>query len=281
MNINYSFAGIEYIGVEGISGHCKNAILRLIQCRTKIVHAKILSHVDSDSVGTHCFLLTLYDDNLVAVKSGFSSGYRGEGPRAFSFVLQILDSLGVKIDEYSVDKAMIGRLDMSALTENDINYVNETRPVWPLEKWREYILWNYPDRTELWREFKPVVPFAIIDRRILDLAINFFENPDNSLITGYRRLEDIVRQRTGLQESSTQLFSQAFLMTGAPLVWTNLDPSEQKGRGQLFTAAFLSYRNRRGHREQDENPKKELAEFLLLNQLYVLEAEAVHKDDAS
>ena len=45
-----------------------------------------------------------------------------------------------------------------------------------------------------------VVPFAIVDGRLVDLALSFWEEPDHRLVTGYRRLEDIVRERTGLQE---------------------------------------------------------------------------------
>ena len=51
-----------------------------------------------------------------------------------------------------------------------------------------------------------------------------------------------------------------------------MDKSEKVGRINLFTGTYMAYRNARAHKE---NPKTELlAEFLLLNQLYLLESEA-------
>jgi len=55
----------------------------------------------------------------------------------------------------------------------------------------------------LWREFPPVIPFAIIDGRIIDLPMSFWGNPNDRLLSGYRRLEDIVRERTDINEYGT------------------------------------------------------------------------------
>src|SRR5258708_11101043 len=110
-------AGIEYAGVEGISRPCQEAVMRLVQFRDDITVARILS-----ASRTHCFLLTV-NDQYVAIKSGFSSGYGGEGPRSFSYVLRLLDLLKAEIDEYEVDDALIERLDSSALTVGDINAI--------------------------------------------------------------------------------------------------------------------------------------------------------------
>jgi len=67
--------GIEYVGVAGISKECQDAVLRLIQFGTRITHVRILS-----AKRRHCLLLTLEGGDQVAVKSGFATGYRGEGP---------------------------------------------------------------------------------------------------------------------------------------------------------------------------------------------------------
>ena len=90
-------AGIEYVGVSGISKECQDAVLRLLQFGNKISRAQILSssrvsYSGASASGVHCLLLTVESGDVIAVKSGFSSGYRGEGPRTFSEVLQILES---------------------------------------------------------------------------------------------------------------------------------------------------------------------------------------------
>jgi hypothetical protein len=67
------------------------------------------------------------------------------------------------------------------------------------------------------------------------------------------------------------------------LTWPVNDDGEKNGRANLFTGTFMAYRNPRAHREHSS--EELLAEFLLLNQLYRLEFEAVAvsavKDKAS
>lgn len=50
----------------------------------------------------------------VEVKSGFATGYCGEGPRRFSYVLQILDGHGAEIVEHDVPRSPLDKIDDSA-----------------------------------------------------------------------------------------------------------------------------------------------------------------------
>lgn len=266
-----ALAGIEYVGLAGISEESRDAVLRLLQYGDKITHARILS-----SSGDHCLLLTVNVGDIVAVKSGFSSGYLGEGPRTFSYVLQVLDAYDVEINEYIVSAELIERLDMSSLTTADLEAIDASKPVRP-RRWRDYILEPTFEKNEngrLWENFPPVIPFAIIDSRITDLAISFWEGADDRLLTGYRRLEDILRQRTGIDEHGTKLIAQAFAPNGGKLSWKEASDAERGGRMQLFMGAYTAYRNRRAHRESRDRAEKLLTEFLLLNHLYQLEKES-------
>lgn len=265
-----SLAGIEYHGIAGASRDCQHAVVRLLQCAVTISHARIIS-----SGNTHCLLLTNDVGDQIAVKSGFSSGYCGTGPTCFSAALKLLDSHGTEIDECAADDQLIERLDNSALTLADVETIATAAAIRP-SRWFQYILDQHRDQDRdsvIWREYPPVIPFSIIDVRIMDLARTFWEDADNALSRAYRRLEDIVRKRTGLTESSTKLFSRAFSGKDATLTWIVSDESERNGRTILFTGTYMAYRNPRAHQEI---PKSELlAEFLLLNQLYRLESEAV------
>jgi hypothetical protein len=275
-NKENSLAGIEYSGLAGISRECKDAILRLLQFGDQITRARILS-----CSNTHCLLLTANVGDLIAIKSGFGSGYIGEGSHAFSCVLQLLDAHGAEIDEYEVDDDVIERLDTSSLTQRDIDTLNAAHPVRPT-RWCDYVFeedWTRKKSGALWREFHPVIPLGIIDSRIIDLAISFWDDPDDSLLTGYRRLEDVVRKRTGIDEHGVKLFSQVFVVDGAKLGWKDLEGGEQRGRGLLFTAAYMAYRNPRAHRELENQANDQLAEFLLLNHLYILEKESSEDSD--
>lgn len=267
-------AGMQYLGLSGLSQECQDAVMRLLQYGDRITHARILTCSNE-----HCLLLTVNVGDLIAVKSGFGSGYQGAGSRTFSFVLQLLEAHGADIEEYEVCHDLIERLDMSALTTADIADLETARPVRP-SRWYDYVFeehWEQKESGVLWKEFKPVIPYAIIDSRITDLAIRFWDGPDDCLLTGYRRLEDIVRERTGLDEHGAKLFSQAFQVATAKLVWKDLDSGEQDGRASLFTAAYKAYRNPRAHRELERHPNEQLAEFLLLNHLYLLVKESCER----
>ena len=101
------------------------------------------------------------------------------------------------------------------------------------------------------------------------------KDPDGAVIGAYRRLEDVIRKRSEINESGTKLFSKAFFNDDSPLRWDVPDASESKGRGQLFTATYMSFRNARAHRELSLTIKQELREFLLINELFLLESEAI------
>jgi len=266
-----TLAGIEYLGLPGITRDCKEAVMNLIQCGQKITRAHILTN-DHD----HCLLLEVEPGRLIAVKSGFGSGYSGEGARGFSFVLELLFRLQVEITEHKVDGQVLERLDDSALTLADVAALDSAKTS-IRRRWPDYILEQHERSGEdgnLWGQFRDVMPFSIIDSRLIDLALEFEERPDDCLLKGYRRLEDRVRERTGLDEHGQKLFSQVFLGKPPLLTWTKIDESEIVGRAQLFTGAFMAYRNPRAHRESQES-SGELPEFLILNHLFLLEREAV------
>jgi hypothetical protein len=142
--------------------------------------------------------------------------------------------------------------------------------------------WSEGASKVLRENFPPVIPLAIIDTRIIDLAMNFFEHPDETLFTGYRRLEDIVRERASSKEYGSKLFSQVFLSQTPKLGWDEQpDSVEHKGRGGLFTNAYMAHRNPRAHRELKLHRDYLLSEFLLLNHLYLLERQARELRDDS
>ena len=124
------------------------------------------------------------------------------------------------------------------------------------------------------------MPWAIVDAEIIDVALGFFDAPDKAILDAFRRLEDKVRKRCGLDEHGSKLFSQAFAGDESALEWEGLDKGEQAGRAQLFTGAIQAFRNPRAHREMHDHTGVPLAEFLMVNQLFVLERQAKKRTTA-
>lgn len=267
-----SAAALEYVGSPASTASCVRAVERLIQSRIEITFALL---VTSDN--HHALLLEVGSGDPVVVKAGFTSGYVGEGPRGLSRSLALLHGHGIEIDEVVVTRDLLERLNQSALTDADVQTLRSARRQRPC-RWVEFT--SEGDLTSggtgaLWRKAKPVIPYAIIDERVFDLARRFWEAPDERLLTGYRRLEDALRKRSGVNEHGTKLVSAVFLAAPPKLTWSGCDSGEVTGRATLFTAALLAYRNPRAHRVLVSDEGAALAEFLLLNHLFRLEREAV------
>ncbi len=258
-------AGIQYVGRGGLTLSCQEAVFRLLQFGDNITHARILTRK-----GGHGLLLTTDKNETVGIKSGFASGYAGEGPRRFSYILHVLWHHGTEISQAQVSQGILDRLDASALTEADIEAIHKAKPG---DHWKYYMLPQHVGVSP-WSEFPPAIPYAIVDERLADLALTFWEAPGDRLLTAWRRLEDAVRKRTGLEEHGAKLFSRAFVGDAALLQWADKGAGEAEGAAQLFANGFKAHRNRRAHREVHEHPAEQLTEFLMLNQLFWLERAA-------
>lgn len=269
-----SAADIQYHGEASTTGSCLGAIVRLIQSDPGIAKALTLT-----CGNRHAFFLRLHDEQQIAVKTGFSSGYNGEGPGGLAAALQLMARHGAEIEEIEVPVMVLDRIDANSLSQKDISYIVAAEPVRPL-RLGDYIHAAQRDgraRDEsLALAYSCVPPYRIIDQRILDLALKLDLDADAALMTGYRRLEGIVAGRCGLAGAAGQkIFSVAFQGATPVLTWSGLESAEATGRAQLFTGCYMAFRNRRAHKELDQSPIEALREFLLLNELFLLEAEAV------
>lgn len=269
------FEGLQYVGRAGISADCLDAILRILQFGDTINKAWLLTHENR-----HCFLLHINERFWVAVKSGFGSGYGGEGPKTLAMALQILDLHGAEIEEYEVKWAVMDRLDRSALRSADIEALFKAEPVRP-QRWNDYVLGGEGvlDIAEhLWRKLPPVIPFGILDGRLADLALDFFNRPDETLMKGFRRLEEAVRSHAQVDGHGAKLFRKAFDPQKGVLVWQGLTPAETESRLNLFSASFGACRNPRAHKEIKSSRRDQVSEFLLLNMLFRMEREATGRE---
>lgn len=171
------------------------------------------------------------------------------------------------------------RLNKSSLTKSDVDVIMNAS-VRCGARWSDYI--QFKSLSELtdgsiWRELPLVIPFALIDPRIMDLALQFWNQPDDALTNAFRKLEHEVRERVGGEAHGAALFRAAFSGTESPLHWRGHDQKEHENRVQLFTAAYSAFRNPRAHREREESREDQLSELLTVNHLFRLEREAVER----
>lgn len=269
---NENFYHIEYLGEKGITQRCLVSLGNLIQTNPNLTYALLLTNNQS-----HALIIKDIFESYFVIRSGFASGYSGEGAKGLATALSLLEKHQIETEEILVSSKILNKLNHSSLSDVNIDSLFSQEIIRPI-RLHDYI---YPFRTEVSEVYNPKrcypleLPYSIIDDRIFDLALLFKQDPDSALLKAYKRLEDIVRTRTGINVNSSRLFSQALLPPKGCLTWDLPDNSEIDGRANLFINTYKAFRNARAHREKDENFIHQYREFLLINELYLLESEAI------
>ncbi|WP_311240606.1 MULTISPECIES: TIGR02391 family protein [unclassified Xanthomonas] len=127
-----------------------------------------------------------------------------------------------------------------------------------------------------------LIPWSMLDGRLIELALDLESDPDMVVFRAFRNLEDIVKQRCSmaLETHGLNVFKRAFRGSGAFLEWRGVHHAEADGRAQLFEGAYSAFRNARAHRGDNNDPINALREFLVVNELFLLEAEALPRVSA-
>lgn len=267
-------SAVQYHGDARVTQRCLEAVVRLVQSDQPIVKASLLS-----SNGCHAFLLQLWDEQEIAIKAGFTSGYNGEGLGGLATVLQLMRRHRVEVDEFEVAAALLDRLNSNGLTDGDLAQIDKANALRPTRV-HDYVYeahrYGRSQEASLGLNYPCILPMRVVDSRVIDLALKLDHDADSALMTGYRRLERIVADRCGLTGAAGQkIFATAFQGATPVLSWVGLESAESAGRAQLFTGCYMAFRNRRAHKEFDQSKDQAIREFLLLNELFLLEADAV------
>jgi len=196
---------IQFAGEAGITQSCVNAVLRYLQFNDSLSKALIITNKNS-----HALVLYKEDHEIIAIKFGFSSGYPGEGSKGFAYILSLLDEYDIEIDEYEVKNNVIDNINRSRLKMTELEKIENSKPVRP-SRWRgDYVYKDrYSKKENLLSKFPYTIPFSIIDPRIFDLSISFWKAPGDKILTGYKRLEGVIRERCGLNDHGSKLFKKA------------------------------------------------------------------------
>lgn len=257
--------------MSGVTQYCLEAAAVLLMGDRRPSSARLVS-CKSD----HAFIFIFDDDRYIVIKDGFASGYDGEGARGLAAVLRLLEEHRIPTDERTVPGELMERLGESILTGSDWEYLlqppdRETAPSW------RTVFGNASrdsDEMPMWHGAPLVLPAAILDPRLQELAVGFWKDPDACLMKAHRRLEHEVRVRTGLAGEGARLFTAAFRGADAPLKWPSITTGEREARANLFCGSAGTYRNPHMHTERERTLSSYLSEFLLVNELFRLEGAA-------
>lgn len=261
---------LDFVGSTEITESCIQAILRYLHFGDQIQSAKLLS----DPHNRHAFLLFLSNYHLVITRSGFTSGYNGEGPAGLAYILLLLKSFNIDTNELKISKKTMDKLNNSKLSPADIQSIYESNGGYiGIEDYIYFSRNRDMKKEQTWSRFPVTTPYKMIDARMHDLILEYHDNPDSSLSSGFRRLEDILKVRTETSLFGAKLCEHAFLGENSKLTW-NVDLAEKNSRANYFKSTFSLYRNRRAHNEIGRNNVNDMTELLALNSLFLLEKEA-------
>lgn len=265
---------VQYHGSHYTTQSCLDAIARLLSSDLRVERVVLLT-----CHGQHGFCLDVDEPEPIFIRGGFTSGYSGEGPAGLAIALHLFRRFGVDVEEVLVCEELLTRLNENRLTSTDLKFIDEADVVRPIrtDDYKFHGLKLRGSSEDRMRDqFPPVVPWFALDDRIVDLAIILPRDPDKAVFEAFRRLESHIRKRCGfpMGVAGIELLRKAFRGSGALLTWSDVSAGELEGRAQMFEAAFKAYRNPRAHREGVGDKTRAYREFYVVNELFLLEAEA-------
>jgi hypothetical protein len=273
-------AKAQYHGSHYTTQSCLDAIARLLSAGAWIERAVLLTNKSH-----HGFFLGVQGVEPVLIRSGFTSGYPGEGPAGLAIALHLFRRFRIEVEEILVSEGLLSRLNGNRLTQTDLTFIAGAEVVRPIRT-HEYMHnglshQGKPD-DQMRKQFAPAVPWFVLDDRLADLAVILPRDPDKAVFEAFRRLESQVKKRCDLPlgVAGVDVFKKLFRGSGALLTWNGASAGELEGRAQMFEAAFMAYRNPRAHREKVGGVARAYREFYVVNELFLLEAEAVMKKSA-
>ncbi|AXY57083.1 TIGR02391 family protein [Acinetobacter chinensis] len=263
---------IQYLGTP-YTQDCLDAIGIILQTQIHIEKALLLSCNQA-----HAYLIKSHRNTYI-IRSGFRSGYPGEGPKGLASSLQLLLKHNIAVDEINISEKLMKKINHSSLPDTDIEIMLKTEVVRPTNIY-EYIYEIYKT-TEYQvtndRYYPTELPYHLIDSQILDLALKFNDDPNRSIFNAFIRLENIVQNRINSDKHSSALFEYAFCSENRPLICKNEDKRASQATGRIFPNIYKAFRNEHAHNEVSKPLKTLMREFLLINELYILESEAIQR----
>jgi hypothetical protein len=216
-----ALAGIQYMGLARGARSCRDAVMRLLQGGVRVAKARIITAGDE-----HALILTVDDADTIAIKTGLNASGESRGLRAQT--LRLLRTHGAEIDEFEVDPSYLRRIEVSALTRQDLEDLDDALPLRPV-RWTAYL----DDADTEGVALPHSLPLGLVDGRLMDLALRFQEAPERSVAGAAKRVEAVARDHK--DDTLAQEVSAALAVQGR----TSCGPERGKSAPADLCSEFL------------------------------------------
>lgn len=227
---------------------------------------------------SHLFLFWGWKEApLTVVRSGFTSGYSGEGPRAFSMALCMIWDKGVPMDQLYVPEDLFDAINKQHATEEMLDGLRVQGE--PMEPWtghyvREQDKQMVGERTFWPRWHTPRPVFDFLDAELAERCHSLYpDNVGSAVREAYILVEERLRALIGRSSAGEETLSGQNLLNEALhpergiLTDRSLPRSERDGLFLMFKGAHMYVRNPRAHRFVDEKDPQRAIEFIYLADL--------------
>ncbi|MGE8542198.1 MAG: TIGR02391 family protein [Acinetobacter sp.] len=274
---NQPSEAIQYLGTP-YTQDCIEAIALVLQFEEQVEQALVLTNDHN-----HCFLIKGYR-TFYLIRHGFRSDYISEGYKGFVKALKLLQRHEVEIKELLITTKEFEIIRQNSLSDSNVeSFLNSsysrTNTIYDYISNLDFML-NEPLKINDY--YPSELPLKLIDERIIDLAFKFKLDANASIMTAYTPLEDIIRKKINSQNFSSSLMEDAFCSDLkkkklSPFKWEAENEEASNAIGRLFVNMFEAYRNQRAHSEAKKSLSQLQREFLLINELYLLEYESIKR----
>lgn len=278
-------AEFDIVG-DGSSADCLSALAAQIERRSDLFAGVLVTGKRSglDGVPKHLFLLVSGERDYPTyciVRSGFTSGYGGEGPSATSRGLLLLLSVDAEIASRVVSGSLFDRIQRGDVAYDDLEGVRLRGE--PGLSWSTYVQgadWDVYNAGRTWADWTSAhLPLPLVTPGLQELVTDFRGHPEDAVVRAFRRVESRLRERlhavTNLPPglSGAKLINHAYSADKGILRWPDAEPGDSihNGRRDLLVGSFAIHRNPRVHHEDHKLPyEQDIVAFLLAGEILQL-----------
>lgn len=117
----------DYLGEAGVTETCLYSLFNLLQTHADLSYALLLTNNQF-----HAFIIKDKSNSYYIIRSGFTSGYPGEGPKGLVKALTILNKHQIETEEIVVTLKLMSKLNNSSLSDNDIDFIFKEKIIRPI-----------------------------------------------------------------------------------------------------------------------------------------------------
>jgi hypothetical protein len=261
----------QYLGVRGSTHECVAAMLTILTspypCDAITMLVLYPERKMLESTAASFIVWRWLGTDVTVVPDGFSTA-AGTGGWGLTHVVRLIEYLQIPLTLKKVrNSEQFDRINDGRGTERDWRQIRSSDEA-PLY-WQDVEPYDIESASPTdFRGDQETFPYWLLEPEMLSVTHDFLRDPDGAVFNATRRLEIIIREKAGLDESAygVQLVERALGEAGV-LTPLGATLSEIKAWTELFKSVMGAFRNPQGHREVALSAQAAVQQIVTVNML--------------